>query len=172
MSRRALSLSASLLVFAVLVALTPRTAAQAVPAPVAPFPTRPGNVARAPQAKQPPCWEVAGVPKSAIEERRAIQQRIHSEVEAVCADSSLTQQQRQQKIREIHEQAKQQLDALVTPEQQQALKSCQASRNHGGTHPGAAHPSVGANHGPCGELPSKTGPAPNPSPGSKPEPED
>jgi hypothetical protein len=108
-----------------------------------------------------------------MEERRAVQQRTHSEVEAVCADTSLTQQQRQQKIREIHEQAKQQLDALVTPEQTEALKSCQQSRNHGTAHPSAPHPSVGANHGPCGEFPSKTGPAPapTPSPGTQPEPE-
>jgi hypothetical protein len=48
------------------------------------------------------------------------------------------------------------------------LKSCQMSRNHGGGHPGAGHPSTGV-HGPCGELPSKS--SPTPSPGNKPEPE-
>ena len=75
----------------------------------------------------------AALQDPAMEEQRAVQQRTHSEVEAVCADSSLTAQQRQQKIREIHEQSKQQLDALISPEQRQSLKSCQASRNHGGT---------------------------------------
>jgi hypothetical protein len=50
----------------------------------------------------------------------------------------------------------------------QEMKSCQMSRNHGGGHPGAAHPSAGGGHGPCGELPSR--PKPTPSPGSKPEP--
>jgi hypothetical protein len=61
---------------------------------------------------------------------------------------------------------------LVTPQQMEAMKSCQMSRNHAGGHPAAPHPSAGAGHRPCGELPS--GPptkAPNPSPGGKPEPE-
>jgi type IV secretory pathway VirB10-like protein len=141
--------------------------AQVVPVP-APLP-RPGAVARPQQPHQQPCWEVAGVSKSALEQRRSIQQRTRSEVEAVCADSSLTPQQRQQKIRQIHEQAKQEVDALITPQQTEAMKSCQASRNRGAPHPGIGHPSTVA-HGPCGELPSTTGPNPPPT-GSKPEPE-
>jgi hypothetical protein len=102
-----------------------------------------------------------------MEQRHAIQQRTRSEVEAVCAEPSLTQQQRQQKIREIHEQAKQELDALVSPQQMEALKSCQQSRNHGGSHP-PGH-SASAGHGPCGEMPST--PAPNPPPSGKTTPE-
>jgi hypothetical protein len=102
-----------------------------------------------------------------MEQRRAIQERTRSEVVAVCSNPSLSQQERQQKIRQIHEQAKQELDALITPQQMEELKSCQMSRNHGGVNP-APHPSAGA-HGPCGELPSKS--KPTPSPGDKPEPE-
>jgi len=103
-----------------------------------------------------------------MEQRRAVQERTRSEIEAVCSDPSLSQQERQQRIRQIHEQAKQELDALTTPQQMEELKSCQMSRNHGGIHPGAGHPSTGG-HGPCGDLPSKSSPIP--PPGNKPEPE-
>src|SRR3974390_2409026 len=56
--------------------------------------------------KQEPCWQVAGISKSAMDQRRSIQQGVRSQVEAACADSSLTAQQRSEKIREIHQQAK------------------------------------------------------------------
>ena len=152
-------------------------AAQSIPVRVQqPVPVHPGPGARTPQAHQPPCWQEAGISKGAMEQRAAIQRRTRSEVEAVCLESSLTPQQRQQKIRQIHEQAKQEMDALVTPQQMETLKSCQMSRNHGAGHPGIGHPSAGGGHGPCGELPGaanapKKPGAPNPSPGEKSEPE-
>ena len=163
------SLRACLLIIP-LVAISRQASAQSLPVHIPePTPGRPVTAAHPPQPHQPPCWEVAGISKSAMEQRQAIQQRTHAEVEAVCADPSLTQQQRQQKIRQIHEQAKQELDALVSPQQMEALKSCQEARNHGGSHPAPGHPSAGAGHGPCGEMPST--PAPNPPPSSKPTPE-
>src|SRR5215831_12260030 len=160
------SFSARLFMIFVFGSLGSHATAQAVPAPAPTW--HPGGVARQPQPRQAPCWEVAGISKSAMEQRRAIQERTRSEVEAVCSDPSLSQQERQQRIRQIHEQAKQELDALTTPQQMEELKSCQMSRNHGGIHPGAGHPSTGG-HGPCGDLPSKS--IPNPPPGNKPEPE-
>jgi hypothetical protein len=171
MPRRALSLSTCLLAVAVSPPLSQSGASQTVPVRVQQLPpVHPGGVARSPHPRQPPCWEEAGISKSAMEQRRAIQQRTRSEVEAVCAESSLSPQQRQEKIRQIHQSAKQQLDALVTPQQMEAMKSCQMSRNHGGAHHGGGHPAVGGGHGPCGELPSRTGP--KPPPGGKPEPEE
>jgi hypothetical protein len=148
-----------------LVVLANMVWAQTAPVRV-PNPT-PGHPAATP--KQEPCWQVAGISKSAMDERRSIEQGVRSQVEAVCADSSLTAQQRAEKIREIHQQAKQQIDALITPQQMEELRSCQQSRSHGGgTHPSAPH-AGGAGHGPCGELPA------SPNPGgqggaSKPEP--
>jgi Spy/CpxP family protein refolding chaperone len=104
--------------------------------------------------KQPrvePCWQQVGISKSAMEERAAIQRETRAQVEAVCANSSLTPQQRQQQIRQIREEAKQRMEALVSPEQQEALRACQQER-------AAAHPpATGGQHhggtGPCGELP-------------------
>lgn len=171
MPKRALSFSPCLLAVVVSAPLSQRAAAQTPPVRVQPVPpVHPGAVARSPHPHQQPCWETAGISKSAMEQRRAIQQRTRSEVDAVCADSSLSPQQRQQRIRQIHETVKQQLDALVSPQQMEALKSCQASRSHGGAHAGGGHPTAGGGHGPCGELPSRS--APKPPPGGKPEPEE
>jgi len=160
------SFSARLFMIFVFGSLGSHATAQAVPAPAPTW--HPGGVARQPQPRQAPCWEVAGISKSAMEQRRAIQERTRSEVEAVCSSSSLSQQERQQKIRQIREQAKRELDALISPPQMEELKSCQMSRNHGGGHPATGHPPTSV-RGPCGELPSKA--RPTPSPGDKPEPE-
>lgn len=171
MPRRALSLSTCLLAVVLSAPLSQRSAAQTLPVRVQQLPpAHPGGGARSPHPHQQPCWEAAGISKSAMEQRRAIQQRTRSEVEAVCADSSLNHQQRQQKIRQIHQSAKQQLDALVTPQQMEEMKSCQMSRSHGGAHHGGGHPGAGGGHGPCGELPSRSGP--KPPPGGKAEPEE
>ncbi len=162
------ALSFSTFVFAVVIlAPSERANAQSIPVPV-----HPGPVARGAQVHQPPCWQEAGISKSAMEQRQAIQRRTKAEVEAVCAETSLTPQQRQQRIRQIHEQAKQELDALASPQQMEALKSCQMSRNHGGGHP-VGHPVAGGGHGPCGELPAGPTPPKGPSspPAGKPEPE-
>ena len=113
-----------------------------------PVVTRPGR-----QPRVEPCWQQVGISKSAMEERTAIQRETHAQVEAVCANTSLTPQQRQQQIRQIHEEAKQRMEALVSPAQQEALHACQQERE-------AAHPPAtgglhhGGGTGPCGELPS------------------
>ncbi len=124
-----------------------------------PFPPR-GTVPRkAPrQPRQTPCWEQAGISKSAIERRRQIQQETRAQVEAVCADSALTMQQKLEKIREIRQRARQESEGLITPQQQEALKACQQARSGGG-HPGMrGHPSGGT--GPCGEMPTGKSPSP------------
>jgi hypothetical protein len=104
---------------------------------------------------QPPCWEEAGISKSAIDERRSIEQRTHAEVRSVCADSALTMEQKKQKIQEIHKQAHEQTEGLITPQQQEALKACQQARNGGGHHGGGGlHAGGGHGGGPCGEMAS------------------
>src|SRR5439155_20531286 len=44
-----------------------------------------------------PCWEVAGISKSAIADRRRIEQENRSQVQSVCNDSSLNEQQEARK---------------------------------------------------------------------------
>jgi periplasmic protein CpxP/Spy len=99
-----------------------------------------------------PCWQQAGIEKSVMEQRWSIERDTRSQVEAVCSNSSLTPQQKHQQAREIHQQARQKMDGLVTPEQEKALTSCQQQRggNHSGGGGGGAHEEAG---GGCGEWP-------------------
>jgi hypothetical protein len=119
-----------------------------------------GPVAKPP--KQEPCWEVAGVSKSAIEQRRTINQHARQEIEAVCVNSSLSMQQKREEIRQIHQRERQEIEAIITPAQQEAMHACQQERNHGG---GGGH---GGGKGPCGELP-KAHPEKDEAPPNKPD---
>jgi len=95
---------------------------------------------------QEPCWQVAGISKSAIEQQRQIRQEARQQIEAVCANSALSPTQKKEEIHQIREREHQQLESLITPSQQEALRSCQEERHHGAApHPGHAT-------GPCGEL--------------------
>jgi hypothetical protein len=110
--------------------------------------------------KREPCWEVAGISKAAMEQRQALQRQARQEVESVCANGSLTMLQKREQIRQIHERERQQAEALITPQQQEALHACQQER--GGGHGGGGH--LGGGHGgPCGEMPTSTHPAGEPS---------
>jgi Spy/CpxP family protein refolding chaperone len=100
-----------------------------------------------------PCWQVAGVEKSVMEQRWALERDTRSQVNTVCSDTSLTPQQKQQKAREIRQQARQKMDALMTPDQEKKLTTCQAER-------GMNHPGGGEGAGGCGEW-SRQGPRRN-----------
>lgn len=124
----------------------------------APVP-RPGVTPRAaPRPRQIPCWEQAGISKAAMEQRRQIEHSTHAQVEAVCAESGLSLQQKREKIREIHERARQETESLITPQQQEALRACQQERQRAG-HPGVGGHG-GGGVGPCGETPAAKAPAP------------
>jgi Spy/CpxP family protein refolding chaperone len=137
-----------LLVFTVAGVILPLTyslAAQMAPSPVSPrstTPTRP--------AHQSPCWQQAGVSQSAIQKHRQIEESTRSQVESVCADSALTPQQKHEKIRQLHQEAQQQVRSLISPQQEQTLKSCHERRGEG-PHMGGVH---GGGGGPCGEMTS------------------
>jgi hypothetical protein len=167
MRKRVLSFGTCLFVGVIFVPTGQRAAAQASPARIeARLPERLDTVPRSRQRHQPSCWEEAGIPKSAMKQRQVIQRVTRAEVDAVCADRSLSPEQRQQKIQQIHEHAKQEFGALLSPQQTEAVRSCQMSRGHGGGHGGGgAH----GGRGPCGEITSRS--EPNPSPPDKPEPE-
>jgi Spy/CpxP family protein refolding chaperone len=124
-------------------------AAQVAPSPASPRGT---TAQRAP--RQVPCWQQAGISQSAIQQRKQIEESTHSQVESVCSDSSLTPQQKQQKIRELRQEARKQVEGLITPQQEQALKSCRAGRGEA-PHMGGMH---GGGAGPCGEIPSASKP--------------
>ena len=76
--------------------------------------------ARHPKApRQVPCWQEAGVTKATMEERRSIEQSSRAEIQAVCANSSLSPEQRRAQIRSINERTRQQVNALISPQQRE-----------------------------------------------------
>jgi len=106
-----------------------------------------------------PCWQQAGVSQSVMQQHRSLEQNTRAEMESVCADSSLSQQQKHQKIQQIHAQARQQMQGLMTPQQEEALKSCRAQRGEGGGE-GGREGGRGGQHGggnPCGGQASGSG---------------
>ena len=109
----------------------------------------------APHVRQAPCWEQAGVTKSVFEEHQALERETHSQVASVCQDTSLTQPQKLQRIKEIRQQTQQKTDELITPDQQKAIAACRQQR---GENPGIFH---GAGGNPCGSLRSRQGAYPN-----------
>ena len=119
---------------------------------------------------QEPCWQEAGVPRSAVAQRRGIERGAKMQVASVCADATLTPQQKRAKIREIRRRARQQTEALVSPEQQQAIRACEESRGGGPPAGGGMPRAKGA--GPCGEMaaPGPNPPTAQPVPESSPQP--
>jgi len=85
-----------------------------------------------------------------MEQRRNLARQTRQEVEGVCANSSLSPVQKQERIRAIHQQEKQQLEALISPQQREAMHACQQSRGGGGSL-GGGH--LGGHGGPCRNLP-------------------
>lgn len=111
-----------------------------------PIRTGPGSTPLPRPTKKEPCWQVAGVSQAAMHERRALTRQTRQEVEAVCANSTLSVQQKRLQIQQIHQRERQQLDSIITPAQRDAMRSCQASRGGGG-HLGGGH-----GGGPCADM--------------------
>jgi hypothetical protein len=125
----------------------------------------PGSTTGTP--KQPPCWQQAGISKQVMGQRKDLEQQAKSQIAAVCADTTLTAQQRREKIKAIHQQTMQQVQALITTQQQEALKSCQVARKEAQTENGGG-PTPGSGKGPCGETPAGSG-QPSAGTGSQPK---
>ncbi len=112
-----------------------------------------------------PCWQQAGIQKSVMEQRWAIERETRSQIESVCSNSSLTPQQKRQQAHEIREQGRVKMEGLVTPEQEKTLTACQQER-------GTNHPGGGGGQGTgggCGEWQhngSGAGSNPNGAPGA------
>src|SRR5260370_37116354 len=84
-----------------------------------------------PRPRVEPCWAVAGVSKSAIQQRRVVAQQARQEVEAVCANSSLSIPQKRQQIQQIRQRERQGIDTIIPPAQQADIRACQEQRNAG-----------------------------------------
>ncbi len=111
--------------------------------------------------RQEPCWQEAGISKGAMQQRRNLERSTRAEIESVCGNSSLTAQQRREQIRAIRERTRQQVDALISPQQRETLRACQQARAKSHTGSGAFH-GGGHGEGPCGELDEPKGQAAEP----------
>jgi Spy/CpxP family protein refolding chaperone len=128
---------------AAVLCVTPLLAQDAPPANSSPAPMHPAR-----RGGGTPCWQQAGVERSAIENLMSIQRETHSQVENVCSNTSLTPQQKRQQVQEIRQQAHQKIEGLITPDQMKALVACRQAR--GETTPGVLSGAGGAGGG-CGE---------------------
>lgn len=107
------------------------------------------------RGRRQPCWQQAGVSQSAAQQHRQIEENSRAQIETVCSDSSLSPQQKEQKIHQLREESRKQLAGLLNPQQEQALKSCRQQRGGGegrGGHGGGGGAHAGG--GPCGEMPA------------------
>jgi hypothetical protein len=125
----------AIVLFSVVVAAAALAGQQ--PKPSQPGSRTPGHIA---------CWKQVGISPSVMEQRRAIMEGAKTKVEGVCKDDSLTAQQKKEQIREIHKDAAQQAESLLTSEQSDALKKCQ--REQAAANPGTR---PARTTGPCGE---------------------
>ncbi len=110
-------------------------------------------------AREQPCWQQVGIPRSAVERRKQIEQNTRSQVQAVCNDSALSLQEKREKIRQLREHAHQEVEAVISPQQQEELKACQqeraAARGGGGRGHAGGGMHRGGGSGPCDEMPSE-----------------
>jgi hypothetical protein len=99
------------------------------------------------QGGVPPCLQKAGVDKSVMEQLFSVQRDMRSQVEGVCSNTSLSLDQKRQQVQEIHQQAHQKIEGLITPEQEKEIIACRQEM-HGGNHPGGGGDLLGG--GGCG----------------------
>ena len=109
-----------------------------------------------------PCWQLAGISKATMDQRNHIIQSTKAQIDAVCANSALSAQQRSLELRQIFQLRQRELEGTITPLQAQEMKTCNQER--AATRPPVLA-SAGPRRGPCGEIL----PTPNPPPPSKPQ---
>lgn len=116
--------------------------------------TSPAPVVGGRPYRQRSCWQQAGISRSVMPRIHQIQQTTRSQVESVCSNNSLTPEQKQQETEQLQQQAQQQIGALLSSEQLEALRSCQEQRGHAGAMHGGGNP--------CGNVPAKAAEEPTP----------
>jgi len=106
----------------------------------------PGQVAH---AQQEPCWKQVGISSATMDEQRSIQRESRAQIDSVCQDSSLSDQEKKAKIHAIRQAEHERLNGLIPAEQREQMKQCQQAR--ASSHPATAPHPGGVHTGPCGE---------------------
>ncbi len=156
MTRKSFACAAALFLT---ISVCPLLAQRTAQAPAGSAPPN-STTTRTGRARPEPCWQVAGISQSAMQQRKSLEENARSQLQSVCNDSSLTPQQKREKIRQIHQQTEQQVEGAITPQQRQALQACRQKRGEG------AHMARGGRkgEGPCGEMTGAREPSPKTSP--------
>lgn len=115
-------------------------AAQSTPTAASTPPARP--------MRAHPCFQKAGIDKTSMDQLLSLRSEAHSQIENVCSNTSLTPQQKHQQVQEIHQQTRQKIGGLITPEQEKELVACWQQHQGGGNHAPAGQLGMG---GGCGE---------------------
>lgn len=90
-----------------------------------------GGKPRAPLKGEAACFQKAGVPDSVSQQIHSIRQNTRKQMMAICQSASATPEQKRQQIKQAHEEAKQQIDALLTSQQLAGIKECREERHAG-----------------------------------------
>ena len=80
------------------------------------------------RSHMPQCLRAAGISMSVFDQLRSVEQDARTQVRTVCTNTSLTQQDKQGQIQEIHQTSHQKMASLVTPDQSRAFMACRAHR--------------------------------------------
>jgi hypothetical protein len=104
------------------------------------------GVKRPASQKAEPCWEQAGISKNVNEQRRSIQESTRSQIQTVCSEPNLSEQQKREEIRKIRQATQEKVNALISPAEREKLEACQrgnrTSSPHSGSH-AASDPCAG-----------------------------
>lgn len=107
--------------------------------------------------RQKPCWQQAGVTSETIQKIGVIRENTRTQIGGVCTDTSLSHQQKLDKIAEVRKSANQERDALILPPQKYAIRQCELS----GPHPARLSRKPAPSDDPCaGRLPGPPAAAP------------
>ena len=112
---------------------------------------------------QTPCWQLAGISRAAMRQRRLIVRNMHNQIQLACANFKLTAQQRERRIDQIRADAQAHMRAFLSVAQIDSINSCRAQRT------ALRGKASRRGEGPCGEMPmngSSSGDSQQPAPAS------
>jgi hypothetical protein len=121
----------------------------------------PGNMA---PAGSTACWKQAGLSKDVMAQRRSIVSKAKARIRSVESDATLTPPQQRQQIRQIRMNARQDVNKLLTPDQQAALRQCREERaaERTGSGTGSAPQGAGNDSGNAASAPDSSTNSPQP----------
>lgn len=76
-----------------------------------------------------PCWKVAGIAPTAVNQRWHIEDDAKGKIQEVCSDPALNAGQKREKIREINAHTEQEIAKIIPAKQLDAFKGCQAEQD-------------------------------------------